>query len=74
MSLNKPIWNLRNWINKDMITKENVIIHYYLSRNEKAVDFLERNPELINWNGLSLNPNAIKLLEENTDKIDWDIY
>jgi len=32
---------------------------------------LEKNPDKINWSGLSENPSAIQLLKKNPDKIIW---
>ena len=37
----------------------------------RTIDFLEKNPNKINWGSLSRNPNAIDLLEKNQDKICW---
>jgi hypothetical protein len=42
-----------------------------LSQNPNAIDLLERNKELIDWDGLSRNQNAIDLLEKNKELIDW---
>ena len=69
MSLNRPIWKLRDWIDKDKLN------YYCLSENEKAIDFLLENPELIEWNLFSRNSNpiAIELLEKNKHKINWSI-
>ena len=67
MSLNKPIWKLKDWINKDKLDSD------MLSVNPNAISLLEQNPDKINWNLLSLNPNAISLLEQNPDKINWFI-
>ena len=65
MSLNKPIWKLRDWIDIDKLE------WCLLSSNPNAINLLEENPDKIDWSNLSSNPNAIKLLEENPDKIDW---
>ncbi len=69
MSLNRPIWKLRDWIDKDKLN------YYCLSENEKAIDYLLENPELIEWNLFSRNSNpiAIELLEKNKHKINWSI-
>jgi len=64
MSLNKPIWKLKKWID---INKINL---YNLSENLNAIDYLKQNKEKIKWNHLSSNINAIEILEENLDKID----
>ena len=37
-----------------------------------VIDILEKNPELIEWHGLSQNPYAIPLIEKNPDKINWE--
>ena len=41
----------------------------------KAINFLEQNSGLINWNLLSFNPNAIHLLEiviqHDINKVNW---
>ena len=65
MSLNKQIWKLKDWIDKNKLN------YYCLSENEKAIDFLKENPDKIDWNRLSRNPNAISILEQNTDKIHY---
>jgi hypothetical protein len=39
--------------------------------NPRAIEYLEKNPEKIDWVKLSFNPSAIRLLEANQDKIDW---
>lgn len=48
----------------------------YLSANDGPgiIEFLEKNPEMINWGGLSKNPNAIHLLEKNQDKINYRFF
>lgn len=60
MSLNKPIWKLRNWINPKNLNWR----------------LLSENPDKINWLILSRNSNieAIKMLEENEDKIKWNVF
>ncbi len=68
MSLNKPIWKLRDWIdNKNLC-------HVNLCRNPKALDFIKNNKIVINWYCLSSNETAIELLLENVDKIDWNQF
>ena len=44
-----------------------------LSRNtgRSALSLLEKNPEKIEWDWLSMNPCAISLLEQNPEKIEW---
>ena len=64
MSLNKPIWKLRNWINPDYLDWSS------LSKNPNALDLLEKNQNKINWYNLSLNPNAIEFLKKNANKIN----
>jgi len=65
MSLNKPIWKLRDWID------ENKLYWNYLSENPNAIDLLEKNQKKIDWCRLSVNPNAIHLLEQNQEIIIW---
>ena len=75
MSINRPIWKLRDWID---IKKLNWNI---LSLNSNAIHLFKENPEkllwdndnskTINWNLISFNPDAIELLEQNVDKINW---
>ena len=52
MNLNKSIWKLRDWVNKDKINWK------LLSFNQNAIELLKENKDKINWNNLSLNPNA----------------
>ena len=42
-----------------------------LSKNSNAIDYLEQNPSIIDWDSLceNKNPLAIKLLEENLDRL-----
>ena len=42
-----------------------------LNNSEGAIQLLEKNPDKINWSGLSENPSAIQLLKKNPDKIIW---
>jgi len=65
--MNKPIYKLADWIDK------NNIIWEYLSSNPNSINFLENNPDKIIWFMLSGNPCAISILEENQDKINWDM-
>ena len=50
MSLNKPIWKLRDWIDKDKLDWD------MLSFNKNAIDLIKENPEMIDWIFLSENP------------------
>jgi len=43
---------------------------YWLSRNSKAINLLEKNLDKVFWTSLSQNPYAVHLLEENLDKIE----
>ena len=63
--MNKPFYKLLDWIDIDNLE------WFYLSKNPRAIDLLEANPDKINWDSLSLNPNAIELLKANKDKINW---
>jgi hypothetical protein len=61
MSLNKPIWKLRDW--------------NYSYSNPRAIELIKkRNPSKINWKFLSGNPAAIKLLKDNKNKIYFYYY
>jgi hypothetical protein len=42
-----------------------------LNTNPKVIEYLTKNPHLINWRSLSSNPRALELLLANQDKIDW---
>ena len=63
MSLNKPIFKLRDWID---IEKLNFTI---LSSNPSAIELLKTKPKEVVWYQLSSNPNAIELLKMNPRKI-----
>ena len=65
MSFIKPIYKLRDWIDKDKLN------YQILSGNPNAIDFLIENPNKINWFILSGNPNALKILSQNLDKINY---
>ncbi len=67
MSLNKPVWKLRNWIDIKKLD------WHSLSFNPNAIEILEKNEDKIDWYYLSGNPNAIKILEKNEDKIIWSL-
>jgi len=49
---------------------------FSMNSNDRAVDYLLKFPELINWDWLSMNSNdrAVKLLLENPDKINYDLF
>ena len=53
MSLNKPIWKLRKWID---IKKLN---YSGLCLNPNAIDFIINNNIKLDWSCLSYNPNSI---------------
>jgi hypothetical protein len=67
MSLNKPVWKLRDWVNHEYLDWS------LLSKNPNAIKLLEENQDKINWYNLSANPNAIQLLEKNLNKVNWSI-
>jgi hypothetical protein len=67
MSLNKPVWKLRDWIDVEKLDWS------LLSLNPYAINLLEENQDKIDWYNLSANPNAIKILEQNRDKIYWPL-
>ena len=56
---------MREWVD------ETKLMISHMSRNPKAINYLEANQDKIDWRALSKNPNAIQLLEANQDKIDW---
>jgi len=58
MSLNKPIWKLKDWID------ENKLNWSRLSANPNAIKLLEKNQNKIHWLYLSTNENAIHLHEK----------
>ena len=64
----KKYLKLRNWVNINKLDWN------YLSENPNAIEFLERNPDKINWSNLSSNINnrAIEILLQNQDKIIWE--
>ena len=66
MSLNRPIWKLRKWIDYNSLDWSQ------LSSNPNAIQLLSKNPDKINWYCLSSNPEAIQLLSANQDKIDYE--
>ena len=43
----------------------------WLSSQPHVVPLLERNPDYINWYGLSSNKAAIHILEKNIDNMNW---
>ena len=65
MSLNKPIWKLRDWIANEKLDM------YPLGFNRNAIKILEENRDKIHYWNLSANPNAIELLKENLNDIHW---
>jgi hypothetical protein len=55
--------------NADELLNEN--IKERISMNPYAIDFLQKYPQFIDWNYLSLNENALDLLILNKDKINY---
>ena len=55
MSLNKPIWKLKDWIHIEKLE------WYLLSENPNAVNLLEKNQDKINWRAFSRNPAIFKI-------------
>ena len=49
MSLNQPIWKLRDWIDIEKLNWN------MLSLNPNAIELLEQNEDKINWYVLSYN-------------------
>jgi hypothetical protein len=62
MSLNKPIWKLRDWIDKDKLDWSE------LSKNPNALKMLEENEDKIDWYKLLENPTVIQLIENEINK------
>lgn len=67
-----------NFLVKNYINKEKDVdkISRHISANIYAIDFLEKNPQYINWKSLSWNENAGELIREGLDekkysKLDW---
>ncbi len=62
--------NILNTNNLDTMEK------YFFSKNtnNKAVEYLIKNPDKINWYGFSenINEKAVEYLINNLDKIKWD--
>ena len=42
-----------------------------MNSNKNAIAYLEKNPDDINWEIISMNSSAIRILEKNLEKIDW---
>ncbi len=57
---------LLDWIPKEKIKSR------LLSTNKNGVEFLLKNPEIIDYYHLSSNPSAVSFLKENPDKIVWE--
>ena len=64
MSLNKPIWKLRNWI------PEKKLEWFYVAMNSNATQLLLDRKNWINPAYLALNPNVLDIIHK-TDWIDW---
>jgi len=52
MSLNKPIYKLRDWIDPEKLDND------LLNSNLNAIDYLKENPNIIHWPYLSSNPKC----------------
>ena len=65
LAIDRTPYKLLDWIDPDKLELD------YLSKNPRAISFLEKNQDKISWDNLSGNPEAILLLEENLDKINW---
>ena len=65
MSLNRPIWKLRDWIDVEKLEWD------FLSSNPNAIHLIEKNVDKIDMEMLSYNKNAIELLKNQRDEIDW---
>lgn len=58
-------FQLSKWIDT------NKLVPATLSRNKRAVQFLQKNPRYIDWDELCSNPKARKLILKNRNKINW---
>ena len=71
MSLNRPIWKLRDWIDKEKLDwnnlsfNKNVFVNIDILKNRETINLINDNPDKINWYYLSFNKNAIEILEKN---------
>ncbi len=68
--------NLMNLVREGIIELEYVFEvgnKNWLSSNYSMAEYLEQNPHLIDWSGMSQNTNpvAVRMLSNNVDKIDW---
>ena len=61
------MFKLKSWVDVKKLHKSK------LSKNPNAVEYFEKYPKQINWNGFSENPSpkAVALLEKNLDKVNW---
>jgi hypothetical protein len=64
---NRETHKLRDWIDIDKINWG------FFSRNDHpySIEILQKHPDKIDWEYLSMNAYAIHLLEKNQDKIHW---
>ena len=44
-----------------------------MSSHPQAVEFLEKNPEKVDWSRLYGNTSAISILERNLDEVCWSL-
>ena len=68
MSLNKPIWKLRDWIDLEKLDWS------LLSSNPNAMELLETNQDKIHWYNLSFNPSIFKLDYKAMRKNNQEMY
>jgi len=68
MSLNKPIWKLKDWI------KIHNLDYYVLNKNPNAISILFQNTEKIDWQLLSANSGIFELDYEAMAKNNEEMY
>ena len=69
--IKKQRTTLLPWIDKLINTGNRRAIFSLLSSNINAIQLLEQNVDVIDWNHLSSNTNAISILEKNIHNINW---
>ena len=66
----KRQYRLLPWIDTDKLDM------YVVSMEPKAISFLEKHPEKIDWNSIWINTPAIHIILENIDKkeVNWSLF
>jgi hypothetical protein len=68
MSLNKPIWKLRDWIDINKLDWD------MLSLNPNAIELIKANQDKIDWDNLSYNPAIFELDYEKMKENNQETY